>query len=696
MMLRPRSSTAGLLFTLALSTLSLAAEPDPGEGEASPALPALLPLEHIHVYGQHRGLHAHPDTAEMARRLAERPGGTAVVAADHFRDRRTSTLTDALGHAPGVFIQPRFGSSEARLSIRGSGLQRTYHMRGIRLLQDGAPISLADGSGDFEALEPLALTHIEVYRGANAMEYGAASLGGAINFVSPTGHDADPLTLRLEGGRFGYRRSQLGLAGVWEDLDTYVSLSSFRQDGYRHHAEQENYRLFANAGYRFSDQLDGRLYLTQVHNRSALPGSLSWAEFRQDPRQAAGDALDGDQRRDFRLTRMAGRLGWSPAPGQELVLTAHVADKSLDHPIYQVLMQDSLDQGLTAHYRLDGQLAGHRSVLTTGINLGRTRVNDRRYLNRGGHRGALLRHGHQRASQLELFINQQLYFTPDLAASLGLQWSRSGRRSSDRLQSDGVDHYRANYYAASPRLGLLWQPLAPLQLFANVSRSHEPPSFGELAGGAGVSLVNAQRATTWELGSRLDTERLQVDLALYHAETRGELLSLSDERGQPLGTVNADRTRHQGLELSWQWQLHPQLTFRGNGLWNEFRFHRDRVYGNNRLAGVPGQQWRLELKWSTPGGGLYLAPNLEWTPRATWVDHANRASASRYTLLGLRIGGNPTPEWSWFIDGRNLTGRSYIATTGVVDDSGGVDGAWYLPGDGRAVYLGLEWRPQRL
>src|SRR5690625_7417018 len=95
-------------------------------------------------------------------------------------------------------------------------------------------------------------------------------------------------------------------------------------------------------------------------------------------------------------------------------------------------------------------------------------------------------------------------------------------------------------------------------------------------------------------------------------------------------------------------------------------------------------------------GVLYLAPNLEWTPRATWVDHANRASASRYTLLGLRIGGNPTPEWSWFIDGRNLTGRSYIATTGVVDDSGGVDGAWYLPGDGRAVYLGLAWRPQRV
>ena len=44
-----------------------------------------------------------------------------------------------------------------------------------------------------ERLEPLAARYVEVYRGPNALQYGAATLGGAINFVSPTGRSAPPL-----------------------------------------------------------------------------------------------------------------------------------------------------------------------------------------------------------------------------------------------------------------------------------------------------------------------------------------------------------------------------------------------------------------------------------------------------------------------------------------------------------------------
>src|SRR5688572_8942505 len=74
-----------------------------------------------------------PETA--AREIAEIPGGAALVDAEVYKRGRTSTLKDALDFTPGVFVQSRFGSEEARLSIRGSGLQRTFHGRGIKLLQ---------------------------------------------------------------------------------------------------------------------------------------------------------------------------------------------------------------------------------------------------------------------------------------------------------------------------------------------------------------------------------------------------------------------------------------------------------------------------------------------------------------------------------------------------------------------------------
>src|SRR5687768_9560533 len=162
------------------------------------------------------------DSPEAARaRLDQRAGATALVDGESYRDGRVSTLTDALGYAPGVFVQPRFGAEEARLSIRGSGLQRTFHGRGLELLQDGSPLNLADGGFDFQAVEPLSARYIEVYRGANALEYGAATLGGAINFVSPTGYDAAPVTARIEAGSFGYLRGQLTAAGHGDRADGY-------------------------------------------------------------------------------------------------------------------------------------------------------------------------------------------------------------------------------------------------------------------------------------------------------------------------------------------------------------------------------------------------------------------------------------------------------------------------------------------
>ena len=160
-------------------------------------------LSEVKVQGSAPATPTAPTLDEARARAALVAGGTAVIDADSYKDGRTSTLQDALGFAPGVFIQPRFGAEESRLSIRGSGIQRTFHGRGITLLQDGASVNLADGGFDFQAIEPLATRYIEVYRGANALVYGSTTLGGAINYVSPTGYTAPALSARLEAGSYG-------------------------------------------------------------------------------------------------------------------------------------------------------------------------------------------------------------------------------------------------------------------------------------------------------------------------------------------------------------------------------------------------------------------------------------------------------------------------------------------------------------
>ncbi|HEY5814113.1 MAG TPA: Plug domain-containing protein, partial [Terrimicrobiaceae bacterium] len=113
------------------------------------------------------------DIETKREELAKIPGAAEVIDADSYKRGRAATIRDALDFAPGVFVQPRFGAEEARISIRGSGIQRTFHGRGIKLLEDDVPLNLADGSFDFQAIEPLATRYIEVYRGANSLQFGS-------------------------------------------------------------------------------------------------------------------------------------------------------------------------------------------------------------------------------------------------------------------------------------------------------------------------------------------------------------------------------------------------------------------------------------------------------------------------------------------------------------------------------------------
>src|SRR3546814_14212017 len=82
-------------------------------------------------------------------------------------------------------------------------------MRGVSRLVDGIPVNLADGSGDFQEIDPLMLSHLEVWRGANALRFGASSLGGAINAVTPSARTlGNRFEARVEGGSFGTRSEE--------------------------------------------------------------------------------------------------------------------------------------------------------------------------------------------------------------------------------------------------------------------------------------------------------------------------------------------------------------------------------------------------------------------------------------------------------------------------------------------------------
>lgn len=655
-----------------------------GAAEATPQ------LERLVVVGERISPTAPGET--LAREeLAHVPGGASIVAVDDYADGRASTLAEVFALTPGVFAQSRFGAEEARLSIRGSGLQRTFHMRGITLLQDGVPITLADGSSDFQAIEPLALAYTEVLRGANAMQYGGVSLGGSVNFVSPTGREAPGFRPRLDAGSFGYRRVAATLGTSSSRGDVFLSASGYEQQGFRSWSEQKSLRFFSNAGWRITDAVETRFYVTALDTDSQLPGALTRARLRADPRPANPANLAGRQKRDFQLYRIANRTATTLGSGT-LEAFASVSVKDLWHPIFQVLDQRSTDGAAGVRYvgeMATGALA-HR--VTIGATPSWNRVHDERFVNQAGRAGARTAGSTQRSGNLAFHAQDELQVTPAVAVMVGSQWTQASRRYADRFLSNGDQGLDVTYTQWSPKVGVLWTPRSSVQAYANVSDSFEPPSFGELAGGPGVDLLRAQRARTVELGSRGDAGPLRWDVSAYTARVHGELLGLNDALGQPLGTVNAPRTVHRGIELAAEVRLSAAVRWTSAYLLNDFRFDGNAAYGNNRIPGVPRQFYRGELRW-TPWPSLGVSLTTEISPDRQPVDMANTLFASGYAVWGLKVSRQVDTGLSWHVETRNLGDRSYAATTGVIADARGLDAAQFFPGDGRAVYAGISWKP---
>lgn len=683
-----------------LNTAAQAAPSAPTSGTPA-AAPASTQLGRVEVTSRRdkdKSTLTQPDVRTARDRINTTPGGVSVIDADSYRDGRVANLADALAFAPGVLAQPRFGAEETRLSIRGSGLQRTFHGRGLKLMQDGVPMNLADGGFDFQAIDALSARYIEVWRGANALQYGAATLGGAINFVSPNGFNSDALDARQELGSFGYRRTLVSGGYAGEHFDAYLAANLFAQDGFRRHAVQDTRRLFANLGWMIDRKLETRLYIGWADSDSELPGSITKAQLNADPRAANPANITGDQKRDIRWTRVSNKTVWAPDAEQRIEVFWSASDKSLFHPIFQVIDQKNRDTTAELRYVNSAPVLGLQQRLTLGYNPARGTTDEDRWLNVGGQRGARTNASRQLARTDVLYAESQLSVLPALQLSAGAARVTARRQLEDRFiagtPADPVsESFNVRYSGTVPKLGAIDAIGKDIQLFGNWSASYEPPSFGELAGGLRPVITRAQRGKTLEVGTRgtskLASGALQWDVAAYEARITDELLQIATNVVGASITVNAPRTLRRGLEIGVGGQ-HGALDWRAVAKLSRNTFDGDPTYGNRPLPGLPERTARLEAGWRF-SPALRLSVNAQHASGHA-VDFARSWFADAYTVYGLRVGGEPDKHWKWFIEGRNLANTKYASTTGVVRDAAGRDTAQFLPGDGRAVYAGIEFK----
>jgi iron complex outermembrane receptor protein len=631
-----------------------------------------------------------PNNSQAREEINQTPGGVAVVESKTFENKYNLNLQDTLAYVPGVYTQKRFGE-EVRISVRGSGLSRGFHMRGLELLQDGVPFNLADGSADFQEADTLAFQRLEVFKGSNALKFGGSTLGGAVNMVSKTGKTNPGDQVRLEAGSFDTKRFNVQSGRDFGDSDMFISLTGTSSSGYRQHSAQQNLKLNGNFGKKIGETAETRFYLSANSIEQELPGSLSRSDALNNPTMANATAISGDQKRDVRSVRVSNKTSFVLDDGDKIDLGAFLNVKDLSHPISTFIDQKTVDYGIFTQRSGEYNLANHHNTFLLGVRTHFGKTDARVFQNIGGAKGAQTSNSDQSSKNATIYGENHFFLTQKLSLVTGAQLSWSKREDDNYLTPQESDE--KIYRSFNPKIGMLYEAAKNMQFFANVSKSNEPPTFSELtqSGTVGFTPLNMQKAWTAELGTRGNHGIVEWDVSLYRSWIRDEMLQYTVGSGIPAATFNAQDTVHQGIEIGLNLKIAENIFATSDKLklnnaytLSDYRFDKDRQYGSNIIAGQPRHFLRSELRYDQPL--WFVAPNVEVAGSAQ-VDFSNTVKSPGYIILGFTSGYTINQNVSFYLDSRNLLDKNYIATfSTVVSGAGNV----FYPGDGRAFYAGVR------
>lgn len=660
-----------------------------------------------------------PAADALEREQALTPGAVTIIDGEDLYERNINNLSDILRYTPGIWSDSPSGADELFLSSRGSNLDATdYDKNGIKLLVDGLPVTTADGNNHNRVLDPLSARYAAVARGANALTYGASTLGGAINFTTPTARDTERLSLFLNGGSHDQLNGRITAGHVAGAFDGLVTLENKRREGYREHSHLDRQGVYANAGWQMSESITTRLYATYVNYDEELPRALTRAQVDDDPDQAAASALTGDNRKRLETARGAIKTTWQIDADSSLEAGLSYEEQALFHPIVDVrgdLDGDGFPETQffsllidTDHRNAGGMLRYNRRVgthdLLFGVNLGDTHVKGGNYNNLFGRKNGRNQRVKEQADSLEAFAIDRWQFAAAWTLVYGAQVVDT-KREVTTVQTSGdnagdVFNPKGDYSTVNPRLGLIYAVSPASQLFASVSRLYEPPTTFELQDDTrpGVEALDAMKGTVVEVGTRgraASSERTQWhwDVALYYAWVKDEILSVEDDVQADLSrSTNIDSTIHAGVEalVGASFALDAKAAHRLDPLLsltlNEFKFDDDDTYGNNDLPAAPTHAVRGELMYRH-ASGFSAGPTFDLVGRR-YADFVNSYKVGSYELLGLRS-GYIAKRWEVFAELRNLLDEDYISTLTVRDSAGPGDDVLF-PGEPRSVYVGAR------
>ena len=653
-------------------------------------------------------------TRDGPRAPLELPYAITTTAPDSLIAARRLGVDELLFAIPGVALANRQNpAQDPRVSIRGFGARSAFGVRGVRVLQDGVPVTLADGQTPVDALDVEGARRVDVVRGSASSLYGNAA-GGVIDIRSaaPALAALAP-TVRITGGDDAPTVSALGAAGTLGAVGYTASATRVNGPGYRDYSDQRAtrgaLRLLLSPDASAGTAIVVAARISDV-TRADSPGALTRSQLDINPRQADALSVRKQAGKTVRQADVSLTASRTIGAARTLDATLFGSARTLANPLTFATVDVDRQSG-GASLRVNDV----RDILSHGVRLGagadiqwlrddrseRENCIDAIAITAACPQGAAMR-GARRKDQREMvtsvgpYLRAEVALTPALLASAGVRADAVRFEVQDHLvtSTNPDDSGDRTLRATSPSLGLVWRANPLTSLYANISRSFETPTTTELGnkpdGSAGINPELApQRTTSIEVGAKGVAEwaPLRWDVALFDARARDELVPFDIVNGGGRRYYrNAGRTARRGAEVGAEAEA-GAVSVRGSYTNAHYRYV-DYVVGSssfagNRIPGIPEQA--LALAATLRRNGVTYSATADMAG-ALDVDDANSAQAAGRTLLGIAISGAVDAgavRLLPLVALQNLAGMRSVGSVSV----NATGGKFYEPAPGRVLLV---------
>lgn len=639
-----------------------------------------------------------------------------VVTVDSFTaSTPLVNLSELLSSVPGVQVRERQNyAQDLQVSVRGFGTRSTFGVRGVRILVDGIPATMPDGQGQAATASLTAVSRIEVLRGPLAQLYGNAA-GGVVQIFTknpPRAAQSPDGTASFGAGTDGQR--QLGASlGVGNDLiGGMLDVSRYRTDGYRDHSAAERTQVEAKAVLHASSATT----LTAIYNQFDQPKAqdplgLTHADFLQNPRQVTPGALFFDTRKNISQQQGGLLLEHQLSDSDSINARAYGGQRQLTQ--YLALSGSALNSAggvvdLDRDYGGIGLNWTHKTRVNAlplswviGVETDRLHELRRGFVNNAGVAGALRRNEDDRAKDTDVFAQLDWSFAP--------QWRFTAGARTSRVRLEVDDHYitaaspndsgSVEYHNTSPVAGLVWRATDDINLYANLGKGFETPTLAESAyrsGGSGPNLsLLPSTSVQAELGAKIKSGRHTLDLALFDARSKNEIVPSSVLNGRSI-FQNVDRVERRGTEVSWQakWDQADKWSTRLAYTWLDASFQKPftnaqnvTIAAGNRLPGAPAHSLFSELQYQVNDA---ISTGLEFKAESkVYVNDINSDVAAGYGLFNARASyAFRLGSVKMLVYGRvdNLLDKQYAGSV-IVNDG---NSRYFEAAPGRRWFVGLR------